>query len=219
VWLLAFIFYDFLFYWMHRAGHEVRMMWASHVNHHSSEHYNLSTALRQSWTEHFFAWGFWWPLALVGLPFEVFITISTVNLLYQYWLHTELIGDMGAFGWLFNTPAFHRVHHGVNLEYLDKNYAGMFIIWDRMFGTFEPEVAQVRYGITTKLETYNPVKVAFHEWVAMFHDARQAKTWRGRLGIFLRPPGWREDGQHETVKALLAREESAAECLAPVAAE
>ncbi len=203
VWPIAVVGQDFCFYWFHRAGHEVRLGWAAHVNHHSSDHYNYSTALRQSWTEHLFGPLFWAPLALIGVPVEVLIAVESVNLLYQYWLHTELVGSLGPFGWIFNTPSFHRVHHGKNLQYLDKNYAGMFIIWDRMFGTFEPEIAPVEYGIIHPLESHNLFVVAFHEWAAMAKDVWAAKTLRGKLGHVFAPPGWREDGEHQTVKAML----------------
>ncbi|MFT6396288.1 MAG: sterol desaturase/sphingolipid hydroxylase (fatty acid hydroxylase superfamily) [Bradymonadia bacterium] len=203
MWPIAVVAQDFCFYWFHRAGHEIRVMWAGHVNHHSSDHYNYSTALRQSWTEHLFGPIFWAPLALIGVPVEVLIAIESFNLLYQYWLHTELIGSMGRFGLVFNTPSFHRVHHGRNLEYLDKNYAGTFIIWDRMFGTFEPEVAPVEYGIVKPLESHNLFVVAFHEWSSLVKDVWAARTLRGKLGHILRPPGWREDGEHQTVKAML----------------
>ena len=207
MWIVAIVAQDFCFYWFHRAGHEVRIVWAGHVNHHSSDHYNLSTALRQSWTEHLFGPLFWAPLALIGVPVETLIAIESLNLLYQYWLHTELVGSMGRFGLVFNTPSFHRVHHGKNLEYLDKNYAAIFIVWDRMFGTFEPEVAPVEYGTITPLESYNPLVVAFHEWAALGRDILRAKSLRGVLGHLFAPPGWREDGEHQTVKALLAETE------------
>ena len=205
MWPLAIVAQDFCFYWFHRAGHEVRLMWACHVNHHSSDHYNLSTALRQSWTEHLFGPIFWAPLALMGVPVEALIVIETLNLLYQYCLHTELVGSMGRFGLVFNTPSFHRVHHGKNLEYLDKNYAAIFILWDRLFGTFEPEVAPVEYGTIKPLESYNLFVVAFHEWASMGKDVLGAKSIRGAVGHMIAPPGWREDGEHQTVKALLAQ--------------
>lgn len=202
MWVAAFVVQDFCFYWFHRCGHEVRVLWAAHVNHHSSNHYNLSTALRQSWTEHLFAPIFYAPMALLGFPVEVFLVVHAFNLLYQYWVHTESIGRMGVFGWVFNTPSHHRVHHGSNLRYLDKNYAGMFIVWDRMFGTFEPEDEPVRYGLTTPLESFQPLTIAFHEWAALAKDVWRAGSLRARLAYLFRPPGWREDGRHETVRAM-----------------
>ena len=213
MWVAAFVVQDLCFYWHHRTSHEVRFFWAAHVNHHSSNHYNLSTALRQSWTEHLFAALFYVPMALLGFPVEVFLVVHAFNRLYQYGVHTESIGRMGVLEWVLNTPSHHRVHHGSNLRYLDKNYAGMLIVWDRMFGTFEPEDPEepVRYGLTKPLESFNPVTIAFHEWVALAKDVRDAGSWRGRLGLLLRPPGWREDGQHETVRALTERAAQAGE--------
>lgn len=208
LWVAAFVIQDLCFYWFHRAGHEVRLMWAAHVNHHSSTHYNLSTALRQSWTEHMFGPLFWWPLALIGIPIEALIVIESISLIYQYWLHTELIRDMGPLGWVFNTPSFHRVHHGRNLQYMDKNYGGILIVWDRLFGTFEPEREKVEYGITKNITRFDPLTVAFHEWVATARDFAAARTLRGRLGVLFAAPGWRESGDHQTVRALLRRSEA-----------
>lgn len=201
-WVLLFVIEDFCYYWFHRAGHEVRFFWAAHVNHHSSTHYNLSTALRQSWTTPITGPLFWAPLPLLGFSVEMILIAQSVSLLYQFWLHTELIGSMGPFGWVFNTPSHHRVHHGRNTEYLDRNHAGILVIWDRLFGTFEPEVAPVDYGLTTNLDTYNPVRIAFHEWAAMFRDVAHGKTLRGKLGYLFCPPGWREDGTGKTSKVL-----------------
>jgi len=205
-WVAAFVVQDFCFYWFHRFGHEARIGWAGHVNHHSSTHYNLSTALRQSWTEHLFGPLFWWPLALIGVPVEALLVIEAVSLIYQYWLHTELVGKLGPFEWVFNTPSAHRVHHGRNLQYMDRNYGGILIIWDRLFGTYEPEREPVEYGITKNLDTYNPVRIAFHEWTAMIRDVAHAQSLRAALGAIFAPPGWRADGNHETVRALMQRE-------------
>jgi sterol desaturase/sphingolipid hydroxylase (fatty acid hydroxylase superfamily) len=217
LWVGAFLLQDFCFYWYHRAGHEVRLMWAAHVNHHSSNHYNLSTALRQSWTEHLFGPLFWIPMAIVGFPIEVLFAVEAASLLYQYVLHTELVRSLGPLEWVLNTPSHHRVHHGRNLQYMDKNYGGILIIWDRMFGTFEPEQERVEYGITTPLTSYNPVVVAFHEWAAMLRDVAAARTLRGKLGAMFGPPGWREDGNHLTVKALIAQRASASSAPEPLA--
>ena len=203
-WIALLFAEDFCYYWYHRTHHEVRMLWAAHVNHHSSTHYNLSTALRQSWTAPFTGAVFWAPLALIGFPIEMIAIQKAISLLYQYWLHTELIPKLGWFGWLFNTPSHHRVHHGRNPIYLDRNHAGIFIIWDKMFGSFEPESEPVDYGLTKNITTYNPITIAFHEWTAMLKDTFGAKTWRGRLGYLLRPPGWREDGTGKTSGQLRA---------------
>ncbi len=202
---LLFVAEDFCYYWFHRSHHDVRMLWAAHVNHHSSTHYNLTTALRQSWTTPFTGVLFWAPLALIGFPIEMILIQKSISLLYQYWLHTELIGKLGWFERIFNTPSHHRVHHGRNALYLDRNHAGIFIIWDKMFGSFEPEGEPVDYGLTKNIDTYNPVKIAFHEWGAMLRDSWNAETWRGRLGYLFMPPGWREDGSGKTA-GLLRRE-------------
>lgn len=201
-WILLLFAEDFCYYWFHRLHHEVRTLWAAHVNHHSSTHYNLTTALRQSWTTPFTGFLFWAPLPLLGFPIEMILIQKSISLLYQYWLHTELIGKLGWFGVVFNTPSHHRVHHGRNPIYLDRNHAGIFIIWDKIFGTFEPETEPVDYGLTRNIHTYNPVRIAFHEWVSMFKDAWHAKTWRGRLGYLVMPPGWTEDGLGKTSHAL-----------------
>jgi len=201
-WILLLFAEDFCYYWFHRLHHEVRTLWAAHVNHHSSTHYNLTTALRQSWTTPFTGFVFWAPLPLLGFPIEMILIQKSISLLYQYWLHTELIGKLGWFGVIFNTPSHHRVHHGRNPIYLDRNHAGIFIIWDKIFGTFEPETEPVDYGLTKNIHTYNPVRIAFHEWSSMLKDAWNAKTWRGRLGYLMMPPGWTEDGLGKTSKAL-----------------
>jgi sterol desaturase/sphingolipid hydroxylase (fatty acid hydroxylase superfamily) len=201
-WVLLLFAEDFCYYWFHRLHHEVRVLWAAHVNHHSSTHYNFTTALRQSWTTPFTGFIFWAPLPLLGFPVEMILIQKSVSLLYQYWLHTELIDRLGWFETIFNTPSHHRVHHGRNPIYLDRNHAGIFIIWDKMFGTFEPEAEPVDYGLTKNIHTYNPVRIAFHEWAAMLRDMWNAKTWRGRLGYLLMPPGWTEDGTGKTSTAL-----------------
>ncbi len=204
-WLILLFLDDLCMYWSHRAGHEVRLFWCAHHNHHSSEHYNLSTALRQSWTEQLYQPLFWAALPLLGFPVEMIIIQMAVNLLYQYLMHTELVRDMGAFGWVFNTPSHHRVHHGKNPRYLDRNYAGIFILWDRLFGSFEPETEAPDYGVTVPVGSHNPLVIAFAEFRALGRDLRGAETWRGRLGHLLLRPGWREDGQHQTAPVLRAR--------------
>ncbi|MEZ4268364.1 MAG: sterol desaturase family protein [Myxococcota bacterium] len=197
-----FVLEDHCYYWFHRAGHEVRLFWAAHVNHHSSTHYNLSTALRQSWTSPLIGVIFWAPLAIIGFHPTFILLAQAISLLYQYWLHTELIRTLGPLEWVFNTPSHHRVHHGRNPEYLDRNYAGILIIWDRLYRTFEPERAPVDYGLTTNIGSYNLAVIAFHEWRAMLRDVARARTWRGRLGYLLAPPGWREDGTSKTSRTL-----------------
>ena len=185
---------DFCYYWFHRVHHEVRLFWAAHVNHHSSRRYNLSTALRQSWTTPFTGIPFYAPLALMGFHPAAILSAISINTLYQFWIHTEAIDRLGPLEWIINTPSHHRVHHGANLEYLDRNYAGMLIVWDRLFGTFEPERAPVRYGLTKDIDTYNPVRIALHEWAAMIGDATRPAPMRVRLRYMLEPPGWSPDG-------------------------
>lgn len=175
------------------------MLWAAHVNHHSSKHYNLSTALRQSWTEGLTGIPFLAAGALFGLSVEHVMLSYAINLLYQFFTHTELVRTMGPLEWVFNTPSHHRVHHGRNLEYLDRNYGGMLIIWDRMFGTFEPETAPAEYGLTTNIQSFNPFVVAFHEWAAMFRDMVRSRSPIHALKYMVARPGWSPDGSSMTV--------------------
>ena len=193
-WVLLFFAEDFCYYWFHRASHEVRALWAAHVNHHSSEHYNLSTALRQSWTTPFTAPAFWLALPLVGFaPWMVF-TQQAISLLYQYWIHTEAIDRLPApLEFVFNTPSHHRVHHGANPEYLDRNHGSILIIWDRLFGTFEREDQPVVYGLTKNIDSVNPVRIATHEWRDIARDIAASTTWRDRWSFLLRGPGWAHD--------------------------
>ena len=191
VWVVVFFADDLAYYWFHRAHHEVRILWASHVVHHSSQHYNLSTALRQTWTP-FGSLVFWAPLALVGIPPWAIFLMQSVSLLYQFFLHTERVERLpGPVEWVMNTPSHHRVHHGMNSAYLDRNYGGILIVWDRLFRTFEPERERVAYGLTTQLRTFNPLVVATHEYVSIWRDVRAAGSWRDRAGFLLRGPGWR----------------------------
>ena len=189
-WVLLFFADDLAYYWFHRISHEVRVFWASHVVHHSSQHYNLSTALRQTWVPMTYL-PFWLPLALAGFPPWMILTQQAISLMYQFWIHTERIGRLWRpIEFLFNTPSHHRVHHGANEQYLDRNYAGILIIWDRMFGTFAGEEERVRYGLTKNIETFKPTEVAFHEYRAIVRDVRAAPGWRERAGYMLRGPGW-----------------------------
>ena len=187
---------DFSYYWFHRISHENRFFWASHVVHHSSQRYNLGTALRQTWTGSFLSFVFWLWLPLLGFHPVMILAQMSISLLYQYWIHTELIKKMPRwFEAAFNTPSHHRVHHATNPQYLDRNHAGIFIIWDKLFGTFEPEVEKPIYGLTKNIGSFNPLYVAFHEWKALFKDAFTSKTSFGkRLLYFIKPPGWRHDG-------------------------
>jgi len=178
------------FYCYHRISHEVRVFWASHVVHHSSRHYNFSTALRQPWIP-MTALPFWAPIALLGYKPWMILTMQSISLIYQFFLHTEKVRRLPRpIEYLFNAPSHHRVHHGTNDLYLDRNYAGILIIWDRMFGSFEPDDQRAVYGLTTNIETFNPVRVAFHEYVAVWHDVRGARGLHNKLGYLFGGPGW-----------------------------
>lgn len=209
VGLTAFLIDDLRYYWYHRIAHRVRWVWAEHVNHHSSQHYNLSTALRQSWTGHLTGMVvLQTPLVLLGFHPALIAFVYGFNLLWQFWIHTETVGKM----WkpvelVMNTPSHHRVHHATNPRYLDANYAGTLIVWDRLFGTFveEMEEDKPRYGIVKNLGTFNPVKVAFHEWIGLFRDAfATGLTLRQRLGYMFMPPGWSHDGSRKGSEYLKA---------------
>ena len=189
-WVALFFADDFLYYWYHRTHHTIRVFWASHVVHHSSEFYNLSTALRQPWTP-FSSLPFWLPLAFLGFSPWMILLQQSISLVFQFFIHTERIDKMWRpIEFVMNTPSHHRVHHGSNNVYLDKNYGGILIIWDRLFGSFEPEGERVIYGLTTNIKTHNPLKVATHEFAAIWRDVRRAQTWRARFGYMLRGPGW-----------------------------
>lgn len=196
-WILLLFSDDLCYYWFHRISHESRFFWASHVVHHSSQKYNLSTALRQTWSGSFYTFIFWFPLILIGFhPIMVLVQMS-ISLIYQYWIHTEFIDKMPK--WIeavFNTPSHHRVHHATNPQYLDRNYAGIFIIWDRLFNSFELEVEKPKYGLVKNIQTYNPAKIAFSEWYDMFSDFFTSKTSIiNRFKYFIKPPGWKHDGK------------------------
>lgn len=207
-WALCFVLDDFNYYWAHRTGHRVRWFWAAHVNHHSSQHYNLSTALRQTWTG-FIALSFVfriWPVVLGFDPMMIALC-GAVNLIYQFWIHTEAIGRFPRwFEAVMNTPSHHRVHHGINPLYLDRNYAGVFIVWDRLFGTFQGERddQRIRYGIVRQLGTFNLLWAAFHEWIGIAKDVWTA-PWRHKAGYIWRVPGWSHDGSRETSDTIRAR--------------
>ncbi len=208
-WALCFVLDDLAYYWFHRSAHRVRWFWASHVNHHSSQHYNLSTALRQSWTG-FIALAFLFRLPLAAIGFEpgMILTCAAFNLIYQFWIHTEAIDRLPRwFEAVMNTPSHHRVHHGVNARYLDRNYAGTFIVWDRLFGTFQAELSDepIRYGLVRQLGSFNLLKAAFHEWAAILGDVVRA-PWRHKLSYIWREPGWTHDGSRETSAMIRQRQ-------------
>ena len=199
-WSFVLLFFadDFAYYWFHRISHECRLFWASHVVHHSSKHYNLSTALRQTWSGGFYTFIFWLWLPLLGFHPAMIMLQMSISLLYQFWIHTEAINKMPKwFEAIFNTPSHHRVHHGSNPIYLDRNHAGILIIWDKLFGTFQPELEseRVNYGLVKNINTFNPIKIAFIEWVYMFKDAFSGnKSIKDRLQYLIKPPGWKHDG-------------------------
>lgn len=187
---LAVLGWDAIYYWNHRFSHECRWLWAVHVAHHSSERYNLSTALRQPVAEGVTLTIPYGLLALAGIRPSVIENARALNLIYQFWIHTEAVRSIGWLEKVLNTPSHHRVHHGTNRQYLDRNHGSILILWDKLFGTFEPEVERVVYGLTTNIDTFNPARIATHEWRDIAHDIARATTWRDRLGFFLRGPGW-----------------------------
>ncbi|XP_074509024.1 alkylglycerol monooxygenase [Sebastes fasciatus] len=189
-WWLTFLGVDFCFYWVHRFAHEVSFLWAAHQVHHSSEYYNLTTALRQSLTQQFTSWIFYLPLALVAPP-TVFAVHIQLNLLYQFWIHTELIRDLGPLEWVFNTPKHHRVHHGRNIYCLDKNYGGILIIWDRLFGTFAPETDKVIYGLVSPINTFEILHVQLHYYWYLWKRSCNYKTISDKLATFVKGPSWK----------------------------
>lgn len=219
-WVFALCFFaeDFAYYWFHRIAHERRFFWASHVIHHSSQHYNLSTALRQTWSGPIgLTFIFWLPLPLIGFPPAMVFFFSGVSLVYQFWIHTEVIGKLGPLEWVLNTPSHHRVHHATDAKYLDRNHAGVLIIWDRLFGTFQQEEERPNYGVISNIASFNPLRIATHEWVAMGRELLAARSLRAAFGAVLGPPGW---ASGRTSAAIRAEAQGRARGAAgPVAAE
>ena len=193
LWLLAILAFDFCYYWSHRCGHEISILWAAHAVHHQSEDYNLSTALRQTSTGVLVTWIFYLPLFLLGMPFEVFLTANAIDLIYQFWVHTQHIGKLGWFDRVFITPSNHRVHHAQNEIYIDKNYGGILIIWDRLFGTFQEELDEepVVFGVRKPLANWNPFWANIQVYSYLWFDAVRTRRWRDKLGIWFRRTGWR----------------------------
>ena len=194
VWVVGFVFYDLCYYWNHRLGHEINVLWAAHAVHHQSEEYNLTTALRQSSSGFIFGWLFYVPMAVVGVPPVVFFTVGLINLLYQFWVHTRHVPKLGWFEWFFVTPSNHRVHHAKNRRYLDKNYGGVFILWDRLFGTFTEEDEQyepIRYGTLKPLRSWNPLWANLHLYAGMWQDCKATSRWQEKLTLWFRKTGYR----------------------------
>ncbi|MEW2520694.1 sterol desaturase family protein [Actinacidiphila alni] len=189
---------DFFYYWSHRGHHVIRILWACHVVHHSSRNFNLSTALRQPWTS-LTSWPFYLPLIALGVHPAALAFCSSVNLLYQFWIHTERVDKLAApLEFVLNTPSHHRVHHASQGGYLDRNFGGILIVWDRLFGSFTAEVETPVYGLTKNIATYNPLRVATHEYAAIARDLAAAPTWRARAGHLFRGPGWRPEAAADT---------------------
>ena len=193
VWIFAFVIYDFFYYWFHRISHERQIFWASHVAHHQSEDYNLSTALRQTGTGAFITWVFYIPVFLIGVPSYVFVSVASINLIYQFWVHSEHIPKLGWYEKYFVTASNHRVHHAQNDNYIDKNYGGVFIIWDRMFGTYkeEDENEIPIYGIRGKINTFNPIWANLHIYVDIFKDIWNARSWKEKIFVPFAKTGWK----------------------------
>jgi sterol desaturase/sphingolipid hydroxylase (fatty acid hydroxylase superfamily) len=207
-WLLLFLLDDFSYYWFHRANHQVRLLWAGHVNHHSSEYLNFATALRQGVGERFHKFLFWLWLPLLGFDPAMILIMVSLSLFYQFWIHTQLIGRLPR--WVeavFNTPSHHRVHHGANVSYLDRNHGGVLIIWDRLFGTFAAESDEdpVVYGLTHNIRTFQPLRVLLHEYQAVWQDVRRCDRWSDRWRYLLLAPGWSHDGEDQRAAALRRR--------------
>ena len=204
-WLLLFLVDDITYYWFHRANHEIRLMWAGHVNHHSSEYMNYGTALRQGVGERVYKYFFWLPLPLLGFEPAMVITVMSISLFYQFWIHTRAIGRLHPLiEFVFNTPSHHRVHHASNIRYLDCNHGGTLIIWDRLFGTFseETDTEPVVYGLTKNIRTYNPIEIVLHEYRAMISDIRSASGWQDKLRYLALAPGWHHDGPDKRARTL-----------------
>jgi sterol desaturase/sphingolipid hydroxylase (fatty acid hydroxylase superfamily) len=209
IWIIAFFADDLSYYWFHRISHSVNYFWASHLVHHSSEKYNLTTAVRQTWTGTFSgAFLFWVWMPFVGFSPIMIMTLQSISLIYQFWIHTEVIHKLPkTIEFIFNTPSHHRVHHGTDLKYLDKNHAGILIIWDRMFGTFIEEDNRPKYGLTTNVKSYNPIYIAFFGWKQLAQNIKRGGL-KHFVNYLIHPPGWSHDGSTKTTKQLRATKTS-----------
>jgi alkylglycerol monooxygenase len=188
--IILFLIFDFIFYWAHRLGHESNLFWAGHIVHHSSEDYNLTVALRQPWFYSYMSFFLFLPIALLGFSPFLLVIVASLDTVYQFWIHTQHIGKLGWFEYIFNTPSHHRVHHGQNTKYLDKNYGGVLIIWDRIFGTFQVEEEKVIYGITSPLKSWNPAWANVHYYFDLYHVTKQIKGFKNKIKFIFAPPGW-----------------------------
>ncbi len=195
VWIFAFFLYDFCYYWMHRLHHEVKVLWATHVVHHHGEEFNLSTALRQTSTGFLWKWIFYLPIFIVGIPPEVFVTVAGINLVYQFWVHTEHIPKLGWYEYVFVSPSNHRIHHAQNKHYVDANYGGVFIFWDRFFGTYKEELDELKpiYGTAKPLRSWNPFKANLDIFAEMIKDSTRTKSIKNKIKVWFSRPNWRPD--------------------------
>ena len=195
VWIFAFFLYDFCYYWMHRLHHEVKVLWATHVVHHHGEEFNLSTALRQTSTGFLWKWIFYLPIFIVGIPPEVFVTVAGINLVYQFWVHTEHIPKLGWYEYVFVSPSNHRIHHAQNKHYVDANYGGVFIFWDRLFGTYKEELDELKpiYGTAKPLRSWNPFKANLDIFAEMIKDSTRTKSIKNKIKVWFSKPNWRPD--------------------------
>ncbi len=191
--LFGLLLFDFIFYWAHRWGHEVSFFWGAHVVHHSSEEYNLSVALRQPWFHNLIAFFLFLPIPILGIDPITFAAVGGIHTLYQFWIHTKAIGKLGPLEWFFNTPSHHRVHHGINKKYIDRNHGGMLIIWDRLFGTFQAEEEEVLYGITNPLKSWNPTWANFHYYVELLRAGSKMNRLSDKIKLWLKKPGWQPE--------------------------
>ena len=189
-WALLVLGVDLMYWTYHWASHRVNFLWATHAVHHQSEEYNLSTALRQSWFTGVYSWIFYQPLALLGFDPKMFIVVYTLDILYQFWIHTRAVGTLGPLEWILNTPSHHRVHHGIDPKYIDKNYAGIFIVWDRLFRTFEKESTEPVYGVVKPLSSWNPFWANVEPWAKLWEMSRRTKRLRDKLFVWIAPPEW-----------------------------
>lgn len=193
-WVFAILVLDHQYYWWHRHSHRINAMWAAHIVHHHSQEYNLAVALRQAMFTNVTSLPYYLPLAVLGVPIEVFGLSAAINTLYQFWIHTRTVGKLGPLEWVLNTPSHHRVHHGINPKYIDKNHAGMLIIWDRLYGTFTEEEEEPVYGTVHPLQSYDPIWANFHYWAHLWRTAVAAPRWTDKVKLWFMPPEWTPDG-------------------------
>jgi sterol desaturase/sphingolipid hydroxylase (fatty acid hydroxylase superfamily) len=201
-WILLFFADDFTFYWYHRLNHQVRLLWSSHINHHSSVQYNFSVALRKSWADSLYKFIFWLWLPLLGFPPLMVLLMMSISFIYQFWIHTQIIGKLGFLELFMNTPSHHRVHHASNIRYLDRNHGGVLIIWDKLFGTFEEEKESPVFGITSNINSYNLLTISTHAFVDLWKDVKRSPDFKTKFKYIYMPPGWTHDGQSKTSEQL-----------------